>query len=314
MPALYGWGSNVHGQLGQPIKNILFTKPIFVHDASAILASNGSQVFFRDNKKSLVLGYSESQSALEPQTVTFSGQLLGQDNAVASLKKCRICYDGTEYDAPCNMIWATAAVDLRGRVAAITGRSTAHLDQGVPWIFSSIRAWAQFNGTPDDEARILYESDTLSTVSCQRVAAGGAHFVFLASGHPCQVFATGDNRFGQLGDLEPSIEATTLCPVSFFSKNEAFPSSVNAVACGSRHTLVKTVDGDCYTWGLAPDGSIQPPSLIDLDYDIIAIACGAASMYFLDKDGNLFACGNSTFFILTQTSMAKSVRATKNPS
>lgn len=169
-------------------------------------------------------------------------------------------------------------------------------DDHVPYLFLSLAEWVGWDGKSDKGGRILRQARTGDEVACHHVAAGGAHFVFLASHPQHQVFATGDNRFGQLGDIALGLDATDLHPVDFFSPIEAFPSAVVSVACGSRHSLVRTEDGDCYIWGWLPGAHVEPPTLVELDTDVVAIACGASSSYFLDEHGTIFGMGSSTSF------------------
>lgn len=118
-----------------------------------------------------------------------------------------------------------------------------------------------------------------------RVYAGGSHFVLLSRAARTPLYAVGDNRFGQLGEIGVSEDA--LRPIMFFSKNEGFPASITGVACGDRHTLALTSDGDCYVWGWSA-GTCMAPEPVDVGDDadfanVSAIACATdASMFLLD--------------------------------
>ena len=167
-------------------------------------------------------------------------------------------------------------------------------DDHVPYLFSSLDEWIAWDGKSEKGENVLHQAHTGDQVACHRVAAGGAHFVFLATHPHHQVFAAGDNRFGQLGDVALGLDANELHPVDFFSQIEAFPSTIDQVVCGNQHSLVKTEDGDCYIWGWLPGGHVESPTLVELDTDVVAIACGASSSYFLDERGTIFAMGSST--------------------
>lgn len=307
MPTLYGWGSNLHGQLGRSLDELVVPCPVPIHRATDIVATNASQLLYRNSGSTYLLGYSSEHHLEKSQPIPVQplGQPVGQDSILAYINNGTVCYGKDFCLQGSSMVWKEAAADLRGRIAAITGKSRSKPDKGVPWLFTSVGHWAQCSGSQDDNGQILLEADTYAMVLCRHVTAGGAHFVFLTSNSRHRVYATGDNRFGQLGDVALPLETHSLCPVEFFSETEAFPSDVDHVACGNRHTLIKTVDGDCYSWGLAPDGSIQPPDLVELESDIVAVACGASSSYFLDEQGTIYAMGDSKLpKTLTQTNTA----------
>lgn len=176
-------------------------------------------------------------------------------------------------------------------------RSTTYPERGDPWLFSTLDAWLASDGTKKTQGMLLSAHGAQTAPAFRRVDAGGAHFLLLseeASTPP--LYAFGDNRFGQLGDVGLPLGSHTLHPVSFFSPCEAFPSALADVACGNRHSVVRTHDGDCYGWGWIPDadGAIQPPFLLDLSTDVAAVACGASSTYFLLTDNTLWGIGSST--------------------
>lgn len=134
----------------------------------------------------------------------------------------------------------------------------------------------------------------------ESVTAGGAHFVLLSSHQPSPIYVTGDHRYGQLGDIEctGNCPSMTLHELQFFSRSEGFPSSIRQVACGQRHSLALTTDGDVYIWGWTPYFSDvwQPPTPVDLgenviDIPITSMAAATDASVFLLADGTVWQLG-----------------------
>lgn len=291
MRALYGWGSNALGQLGQGPHVLTVSEPVHIRAADAIVGVNGSQAIIQAGSETVVVGEPCPDLRKEGGAQVLP---IGKDEVVAWL------VDGQLWKGrvPCGPArWRDAAADVAGRIGAILD------DTGVAWRFASLDAWAAWDGTECEGAYPLldvYERP----VRCLSIYAGGAHFVALAdpaSNDPHQLYTTGDNRFGQLGDDHVLLHTRRWHAVDFFSASEAFPAVLDQVACGHWHTLVRTTDGDCYLWGQLPDrphGTIAPPTLVELQVDIAQIACGALHCLFLSEEGTVLACGNSGYILL----------------
>ena len=132
------------------------------------------------------------------------------------------------------------------------------------------------------------------TPSFDHVCAGGSHFVLLSRSADTPLYAAGDNRFGQLGEM--GVPEDELHPVTFFSKTDGFPASISSVACGNRHTLALTLDGDCYVWGWY-GGTCMAPEPVDIGGDgtnfptVLTIACGSEASLFLLDDKSVWITG-----------------------
>lgn len=122
MPALYGWGSNVHGQLARPLRDVCAREIVHIAPASAILAVSATQVVFRDHDQAFVLGGADCGLDSVP-TVTRTeamGRAIGQDEILAYLNRGHVYFpDGTRAEARCT--WRDAAADLTGRILALSG-------------------------------------------------------------------------------------------------------------------------------------------------------------------------------------------------
>lgn len=143
-----------------------------------------------------------------------------------------------------------------------------------------------------------------------RVTAGGNHFVLLTNG-PDQVYTIGDNRFGQLAQTTLS-DTHSLYPVPFFSMSEGFPARVSSVACGHRHSIALTDDGDCYLWGWSSEagGPILSPMPLDIgprgsDANVTSVSCAADVSLFLLDDGTVWALGHGPAADSDSTSQAR---------
>lgn len=109
----------------------------------------------------------------------------------------------------------------------------------------------------------------------------------------------GDNRFGQLGDMECSTQEGHLLEMTFFSKKEGFPSSIKSISCGYRHSIALTSDGDAYLWGWVQneDDPVFGPTPIDIDEasdelpHLLEVACAAETSLLLLQDGSVWIVG-----------------------
>lgn len=82
------------------------------------------------------------------------------------------------------------------------------------------------------------------------VACGGKHTLALSANS--EVFAWGNNEFGQLGLAADEFE-------SFHTPREVFyfkEKIVSWLAAGSNHSLALNIEGYCYTWGRNDKGQL----------------------------------------------------------
>lgn len=122
MPALYGWGSNVHGQLARPLRDICVREIVHIAPASAILAVSATQVVVRDHDQALALGDAgDGLDSVPAVTRTEAvGRAIGKDEILAYLDRGQVYFpDGTRAQARC--AWRDAAADLTGRILALSG-------------------------------------------------------------------------------------------------------------------------------------------------------------------------------------------------
>lgn len=148
-------------------------------------------------------------------------------------------------------------------------------------------------------AQHLYLEDPHDCPKFDQVAAGGAHFLLLAQNNPSPLYITGDNRFGQFGELEVFSKEGHLHEISFFSKDKGFPCSIASISCGYRHSIALTEDGDAYIWGWVQNENdpFSGPAPVDVGNEdaelpnITAVACAAEASLFLLQDGTVWTVG-----------------------
>lgn len=126
-----------------------------------------------------------------------------------------------------------------------------------------------------------------------QVEVNGFHSVFLdAAG---QVWAWGDNRFGQLGDGTTTAHSTPSIVIGL--------PAIAAVAAGGSHTLALTTNGQVWAWGQNSDNTLgvstatttqaSPLLIAGLDH-ITAIAAGDGHGVALRSDGAVWTWGINT--------------------
>lgn len=124
MPTLYGWGSNAHGQLGRPLTELVVSTPVAIRNANRICAVSGSQVLFSEGDQLFQLGFepclpdgSTTGVQISPDTEC----VVGQDCFEACIEHGQLKYGPAFRMQGGDVVWRDAAMDLRGRIAAITG-------------------------------------------------------------------------------------------------------------------------------------------------------------------------------------------------
>ncbi|XP_076648302.1 HECT and RLD domain containing E3 ubiquitin ligase 4 [Halictus rubicundus] len=145
----------------------------------------------------------------------------------------------------------------------------------------------------------LVDAPGLNVLVFKKVTCGAHHT--LAVNEWGQLFSWGSNADGQLGlDSKTVMECTprmvkVLCT-----------STIVQVACGVKHTLALTNNGELYSWGSNNEGQLglgskveneRKPKLINgLDGIPIAhIACGGYHSIVISKSGAVFGWGKNTF-------------------
>lgn len=126
--ALYGWGSNLHGQLGQPHKKLYLSEPTLIcSDATDIIGASGSNAIVHQGDTFYLYGFCRESSH---PTASYAGQkvewkpnriFLGQDEVLGYLDPDGYLCQGMTGQRRSVLSWTSAAVDLTNRVMTISG-------------------------------------------------------------------------------------------------------------------------------------------------------------------------------------------------
>ena len=140
--------------------------------------------------------------------------------------------------------------------------------------------------------KVAFPAGVTSWVS---IAAGHVHT--LAIGNDGNIYAWGDNNYGQLGDGS-LVSSDTLVKVDL-------PSGVTAkqVSCGYWHSLALCSDGNVYAWGENNNGQLgngtttnsDIPVKVDLPsgFTPVSVFAGWYYSFALGADGTLYAWGGN---------------------
>jgi len=124
------------------------------------------------------------------------------------------------------------------------------------------------------------------------MCCGFRHTIVLTSNN--EVFAWGDNEWGQIGN---NISSEVLIP---YKINEFIGEKVEAISCGSNHSLALTENGCVYSWGYNRYGQLglnsenfkeNKPQRIEIDVKIKKICCGLGYSLLLSREGDIYVFG-----------------------
>lgn len=122
--ALYGWGSNLFGQLRQPLNETQICQPVRIANAEEILCVTATQVIWRDARGARALGYVgvvHDQDVLAPCDTAWTAprSVLGHDHVCGWIdNEGFLCFNGQRIGC---RVWRDAAMSTAGQVVAITG-------------------------------------------------------------------------------------------------------------------------------------------------------------------------------------------------
>jgi alpha-tubulin suppressor-like RCC1 family protein len=124
------------------------------------------------------------------------------------------------------------------------------------------------------------------------ISCGGNHT--LALNKNGEVFAWGDNSYGQIG---VKIDSYILIPL----KVNGFKEKVKYISCGSAHPMALTKSGHVFIWGhigiaIKNLENLMEPKLIEMnDVFICKISCGFAHSLMLSTDGDIYTIGFNNY-------------------
>lgn len=301
--AIYGWGSNLYGQLGLSLTETETSRPKRIHSCDThdtLVTVTASQVVWQAAPDKFTvhgLGLSSTDERTDKETLqrTESVQLqakrlLGYDRVGGYLgTDGRIHPADTPGSVQHGSEWSDAATNVIGQVLAIS-------TSGEPLLFPSLACASAADG-------VQLETKEEQMPPVHSVAGGGAHFVVVTKDPECPIYAYGDGRYGQLGTpaLQRPPDSRDIVKVEYFSARQGFTARIAAVECGNRHSVALTVDGDAYFWGWLDVNEVEMPLTPtpimlgeeQLDRQVVQVACGAAHTLLLLDDGSLWGFGLS---------------------
>ena len=121
------------------------------------------------------------------------------------------------------------------------------------------------------------------------------------------LYSWGLGTYGNLGngyrkDQDTPVLFHIMSPVAKVKKQ------VKQIACGSRHSMALTTDGEVYSWGFGRNGRLGHGSIADFDVPqrieafqvsedkkITEICCGDSHSLARSKDGRVFSWGSGSY-------------------
>ena len=170
--------------------------------------------------------------------------------------------------------------------AGAGGHSLYVTDDGKLWAMGNNESGQLGDGTINSRYTPV-QVTAHGAISVVAVAAGAAHSLYVTSDG--NLWATGDNRYGQLGNGSTISRST---PARVTAHGAA---AVIAVAAGSTYSLYVTDDGNL--WAMGSNFGATPVQVKDYAgapvTNVIAVAAGVAHSFYVTSDGELWGIGSN---------------------
>lgn len=145
------------------------------------------------------------------------------------------------------------------------------------------------------------------------IAVGKNHSIALKT--TGEVYVTGLNMYGQLGNNDTSIKK-----VNTFTKVQNL-SAVARISATDSGNIVSTVNGKVYTWGLNIYGELgqgdkvnkYEPTLVNNVENIVLVSGGKNHSILLDKTGKVYTTGSNKYGYLGNGTTEESLNYTQVP-
>ena len=305
--AIYAWGDNQYGQIGDGTDGTERDSPapvpglgggvtaVAVGGSHSLAVQNGS-VYAWGLNTSGQLGAGAAPQIDSPVAVTGLSSVTA---IAAGYTSSLALQNGGVY------IWGNdgtaqhySPVPVTGLTSGVTLIASGN-DDSLAVQYGGVYAWGgngvgQIGNGTTGGPQITPVAVTGLSSGVTAIAAGQSFSLAVQNGG---VYAWGYNNFGQLGDGTTSNRNT---PVAV----TGLPGGVSSIAAGRDHSLA-VIDGYVYAWGGNYSGELgdgttnesNTPELIDpVDVcDIIAVAAGQDSSYALSSDGSLWVWGDDLF-------------------
>jgi alpha-tubulin suppressor-like RCC1 family protein len=148
-------------------------------------------------------------------------------------------------------------------------------------------------GTNGNHSETPEMNEFLSTKCIVDVCCGDWHSLALTS--TGEVYAWGDNQFGQIGN--GSSKTMESVPAKLIFQGH----SIIAISCGSLHSMALTENGFVFAWGFNNYGQLgvgntlnmSKPKLIEMNLSFKKVCCGQKHSLLLTTDGFLYVFGKT---------------------
>jgi len=270
--AIWGWGRNLHGQVGDDTTTNRHV-PVITMLTSGIMSVAGGEAHTL---------YTKWDGTVWAWGSNVYGQL-GEGTPIQ------------ERLTPIQVKDSSGTGYLSGVLAVAAGKdySLALASDGTVFAWGRNGYGQLGDGTLTDRRLPVRIPDLNGIVA---IAAGATHA--LALKFDGKVYAWGRNHLGQLGD-ETQTDRLTPVQVHYLEK-------VVAIAAGDNHSLAISQDGAAYTWGSGGNGQLcnsqsglghfksviaQVPGIVRG----VGVAAGVGHSLFLEANGNTKACGDNVY-------------------
>ncbi len=308
--ALFAWGGNTNGQLGDDTAGAAGAKssPVQIGTSSwtAVVAGASNSAAVRSDGQLFVWGGNSQSQVGDRTTVDRSSPVILTAKYTSNWAKIAI---GQYHSAIINQngaayLWGLNANGQLGNNSTATAR-TPDLNPIGSWTAlalgdihtvglksdGSLWAWGGNGWGQLGDGTVASRSSPvqIGTSSWSAVAAGFSHT--LAVRADGALFAWGHNTTGQLGD---STSTNKSSPVQIGT------SSWTAVAAGASYAAALRTDGALFAWGLNIYGQLGDGTIVNKSSPVkigtsswTAVAAGASHAVALRTDGALFTWGSN---------------------
>ena len=250
-------------------------KALLDADEVILLAPQWAKGYYRAAKAALALG----RAALAARHVEKAMALAPEDTSLPALR--------------------TAAMSASSASSSSASARQAARAAGPSWCYS----WGNDEssqlglGAPPSNKSLPTPVAAFAGTHLVAVACGASHT--LAVSALGEVFAWGNNEFGQLGI--PHLSGCVATPAQVPA---LVGIRVSALAAGAGHNVALTGDGHAYSWGINRQGQCglghtenqaKPALVAALGRPVAAATCGIAHTAFVLDDGSLAMCGSNQF-------------------
>ncbi|MES2630677.1 MAG: hypothetical protein V4611_01850 [Patescibacteria group bacterium] len=313
--AVYTWGYNYYGQLGNGATLASQTKPVAVITANTPMSGKFITSVISADNHSVALDANGKVYAWGLNTMG----VLGNDANVNS--SVPVSVSETNNSLSTKTISKISAASMHTFALASDGTLYAwgYASQGELGVGSIVVTSGQ--GTP----QIIPQANTgLANKTVSAISAGGSFSVALDS--TGKLYTWGTNNYGELGNGYPLQKKTAAAVTT--SGTALQGKTVTLVTTGDYHSLAVTSDGGVYSWGKNDTGQLGDGTFVSHDLPaqvatsgtpmagktITSVSTSGTHSLALASDGTLYTWGSLWLSQVTGTAQSPSLPAAVNTS